>query len=442
MGTRHSRHPVIPYLPDGNVTDTRALIAVGVTPYGGPRRVLGDRRPGRWGRVVIGTTRLAITAAAVVACVVCSLSTPGLSAQDLVELPAEDRILSAGFEELYQVGSLLEAEWDTFGQIAAVAFDAAGNLYILDTQAARLSVVDLQGNPVRQFGRLGEGPGEFSEGGANALTFTVCSDERIVVYDPGRRVFMSFGSDGQFERGIPLEGPTFISIPGLQADHVSLSVVATGEVQYLDWTPLPRPSFRHVMRYTLGGEEVAVDTVAAGWKPPGDREAFAPVFRVGVLPDGGVAFTDSSAYAIKVTRPDGGLSRILTRPFRPLLVTGQVKAEYLERELKALEHTTMAWADFRRAELESMEFYHEIPVVRDLRTSREGTIWVGRSGDQLDSDGPIDLIAADGRYLGSYAPGATGLPSAFGPDGLVAFVERNDLDVPTVVVKRLPRGVR
>ena len=41
------------------------------------------------------------------------------------------------------------------------------------------------------------------------------------------------------------------------------------------------------------------------------------------------------------------------------------------------------------------------------------------------------------------APGATGLPEAFGPGGLLAFVETDDLDVPYVVVKRFrrPEGV-
>lgn len=29
-----------------------------------------------------------------------------------------------------------------------------------------------------------------------------------------------------------------------------------------------------------------------------------------------------------------------------------------------------------------------------------------------------------------------------GPDGLVAFIETNDLDVPTVVVRRLPPEIR
>ena len=209
------------------------------------------------------------------------------------------------------------------------------------------------------------------------------------------------------------------------------------------------PSYRYVTRYILGGEEVVVDTVATAWKPPGDPEGFAPLLRAGVLPDGGVAFTDSSAYAIKITAPGGALSRILTKPFRAVPVTDGVKAAYIERELEDLQRSaergdagSKAMADFRRAQLESMAFYHEIPVIRGLRTSREGTIWVRRRGDEPGSNGPIDLITADGRYLGSFARDATGLPSAFGPDGLVAFVESNDLDVQTVVVKRLPPEVR
>ena len=34
------------------------------------------------------------------------------------------------------------------------------------------------------------------------------------------------------------------------------------------------------------------------------------------------------------------------------------------------------------------------------------------------------------------------MPDAFGPDGLVAFVELDELDVPTIVVKTLPAEVR
>ena len=314
-----------------------------------------------------------------------------------------------------------------------------GNLYVLDDQAAQITVVDLEGGLVRQFGRRGEGPGELS---GQAWAFSVWSDGRIAVYDAGKRAFVTFGADGGFDRQIPLEGPTFISIPALQADPARMSVLSTGEVEYLDWTTLARPSFRYVMRYGLSSVQAEVDTVAAGWQPGTAGMAFAPVFKVGVLPDGAMAFTDSSTYRISILGPEGGLSHILTRPFQPEPVTRQHRAEYLERELKAMEGSSGTWVDRRRAELESAVFHHEIPVVRDLRTSWEGAIWIRRGGDEPESDGPIDVITADGRYLGSFAHDATDLPSAFGPDGMVAFVERDELDVPSVVVKRLPPGVR
>ena len=380
--------------------------------------------------MVSDSARPGIPASVLIACAVCLPGIPPLSAQEVVELPAEDRWLDADFEVLYRVGSVDDG-WDAFGQVAAVDFDGAGNLHILDSQAAQITVVDLEGDLVRQFGRVGEGPGEFS--GRGTWTFSVLGDGRIAVYDADRRAFDLFSPDGEFERRIPLDGPTFISIPDLQADPTSESLVSTGEVQYLDWTPLARPRFRYVMRYGLSGERVEVDTMAAGWKPAGDLVAFAPEFMVGVLPDGGVAFTDSSTYRINITEPNGRVSRVLTRPLRPEPATRQHRAEYLERATESIR---------RRAESESMEFHHEIPVVLDLRTSREGTIWVLRRGDEPDSDGPIDLIAADGRYLGTFIRDATDLPSAFGPDGLVAFVERDELDVQTVVVRRLPPGVR
>lgn len=383
--------------------------------------------------------RILVVAAACITGLVTTVSP--LVAQEVIELPAEDHILSADFEELYRVGSLLGDAWDTFGQIADVDFDGVGNLYVLDGQAATITVVDLEGNLIRQFGRVGEGPGEFS-GASNVWALTVCSDQSVAVYDAWRRAFVLFGADGEFERGIRLGGPRFVSIPGLQCEAGSQSVVSTGEVEYLDFTPLAQPSFRYVMRYGLSGDNAAVDTVAAGWKPPGVRFDFAPVFGVGVLPDGGVAFTDSSTYAIKVTGPGGALARMLTRPIPPAPLTGKVKAEYVEQRLKEIEELGGPAAEFRRTQLELIEHFHEIPLIRDLRTSREGTIWIRRGTDELGTDGPIDLITADGRYLGSFAAGATGLPSAFGPDGLVAFVEKDDLDVSYVVVKRLPDRMR
>ena len=198
-----------------------------------------------------------------------------------------------------------------------------------------------------------------------------------------------------------------------------------------------------------------MDTAATAWKSRSDRQAFRPELMAGALPDGGVAYSDSSAYAIKFAAPGGRVTRIVTRPLRPRPVTDRIRTEEIDRRLESLEAgrpTTgdpamqaamQAMIDAQRAGIESMEFHPEMPVVLALRTDWEGTIWVCRRGEEGVGGDPIDLITADGRYLGTFAPGATTLPEAFGPGGLVAFVETDDLDVPYVVVKRFrrPEGV-
>ncbi|MYA11884.1 MAG: hypothetical protein F4237_12860, partial [Gemmatimonadetes bacterium] len=56
---------------------------------------------------------------------------------------------------------------------------------------------------------------------------------------------------------------------------------------------------------------------------------FEPEVRMGLLPDGGIVYSDSSAYALKVAAPDGGrLVRTITRPFDPEPVTPGIEEEY------------------------------------------------------------------------------------------------------------------
>ena len=170
---------------------------------------------------------------------------------------------------------------------------------------------------------------------------------------------------------------------------------------------------------------------------------------VGALPDGGLVYTDSSAYAIKMATPDGDLTRVLTRPFLPEPVTDRMRDEEIERQLEEAEERSArgdefaaVFAELARRRVASMEFHHEVPVVRRLRIGWEGTIWVQRRGEEPGDDGPIDLLTRDGRYIGTLATGTTAMPSAFGPNGLVAFRERDELDVSRVVVKRLPAEIR
>ena len=390
-----------------------------------------------------------------------SLIASPLAAQQVVELPAEDHLLDADFEEVYRVGAVAGEDWETFGNVRDLAFDRAGNLYVVDIQGARIVVVNPEGGFLRQLGGVGQGPGEFDQHNTTSIRIAVLSDGRTVAFD---QRFSLFGPDGEFERTVRLRDGAMIFMPRLDVDRRGEGVLATGEVRIIDSAMLrgradgtpTQPEYRHVMRMNLTDNEASLDTVAHAWLPPGEATGFIPPLIAGALPRGGVAYTDSSAYAIKVMGADGRLERVLTRPFVPEPVTDRIRQEERERRLSGLEGDPLGagraggrrgavmsgMTDAMRAQAQSMEFYPVVPVVRGLRTSWEGRIWVQRRGEEPVSDGPVDVLTPDGRYLGTFSADGMSMPGAFGPGGLAAFVEVDELGVQTVVVRRLPEAIR
>ena len=402
-----------------------------------------------------------------------------LEAQQVIRLPAEDRQLDSGFEEVYRIGSLDGEDWEQFGNVRKVAFDGAGQLYVFDNQVDRIVVVGPAGEYLRGFGRRGEGPGEFRR----AVAVAVFRDGRVVVADSGHRAYQIFGADGVFERMVRMGSDGGVRIvtdllPGPMGESV-LSAIG-GRTMSFSWSRgdgpgnAPTHASRAIERFLLAGDVVEKDTVAEGWLPPAGeppsldvggaqmrfpiapQKVFGPRMLPGVLPNGDVVFSDSTAYRIKVARPGEGVWRILERPLWPMPATDAVNKAEQRRRLRVLAATPddklprsnfipRSPDEIRRREREriaNLEFFEEVSVVRDLKTTWNGLIWVQRHGEEPgDDDGPIDVLTADGRYLGSFVVGATAMPAAFGPEGLAAFVEEDEFDVRVVIVKQLPEGV-
>ena len=168
----------------------------------------------------------------------------------------------------------------------------------------------------------------------------------------------------------------------------------------------------------------------------------------------------SSAYALKVTRPDAGeVTRIIRRPFQPEPVTPRIEKEHREKQETARREGSgdgsMPMRIFTPGgrnsgglnptiplDLPEPAYYHELSVLRHLSTTWDGSIWVCRRGDEPESDGPIDVVTSDGRYIGTFTEDATEIPDAFGPEGVAAFIEHDEFEVARVVVRRLPAAVR
>lgn len=399
-----------------------------------------------------------------------------LSAQEVIELPGEDRWLDADFEEVFRIGSLTGDGWEQFGSVSRVAFDGAGRLYVFDVQASRVFVVDTDGALIREIGRTGEGPGEFR----SAMEMVAMEDGGVVVVDIEHRAYHLFGPNGDFVRMVRMGGdPSSTTVSAhlaLRGSEALVTVAGGRTIAFSGFIStgggMPRPPdpvSRPILRVHLEGEEMVRDTIADGWQPPtGESETgirreleFSPELYWGVLSDGTVAFSDSSAYDIRIAAVGAGVTRVLTRPLPPEPVTGRVISAEKDRRLRELEARpddelgggrlivegrvlTRDPEEVRarqRERIENLQFYYEVPVIRGLSASWNGGIWVQRRGDEPDSDGPVDVLDMAGRYVGSYPTGATRIPDAFGPGGLAAFIERDELGVQTVVVKRVPRAV-
>ncbi|MYA32410.1 MAG: hypothetical protein F4164_02755 [Gemmatimonadales bacterium] len=420
-------------------------------------------------------------------------------------IAGQDVPLAADFPEVYRVGGFDAPEWAEFAVPPHVRFDAAGRLHAMEPLLGSGSVVviDTDGTLVRVVGRPGEGPGEFSR----PTGFAVWPDGRIVVADMGHRAYQVFGPDAEFERFVrvgsgsdPLGGAGNLSA-GFRADPVvRLSLIARGvpsgvgaltnlfgELFGAEAPREERVDDRGLERLDLRGEALSRETILEGWRPSageaeppdfslddladasgivamtmGGTRWFEPELLWDVLPDGGIAYSDSTAYDIKVTDGAGRVTRLLSRDLHPKPVTRRIREAVRERRLRDLSEGRELAAGYRaggggelpererdaitealRAEIEGGEFFEVIPVLSALRATWDGALWVERHGEEPWAEsGPIDVLRTDGEYVGTFAAGASKMPDAFGPDGLVAFVELDELDIPSIVVRRLPVEVR
>ncbi|MCY4573609.1 MAG: 6-bladed beta-propeller [Gemmatimonadetes bacterium] len=410
-------------------------------------------------------------------------------------MQAQDRPLTADFPEVYRVGGLVAEDWAQFTRPGPMGFDGSGNLYILDRAAYQVIVVDRNGELVRTVGREGEGPGEFQR----PDDLVVWRDGTFAVPDAGHNAFQTFGTDGALEHFVRMSAgqsplgadPAGLSLrPGPNAGELyrqgSPDVLGQmfGALEQLlgGGVSTSEVDHRGIERLELGGDVVAAEPVLQAWRVPreesnqeltlndlanesratravvgmmtGATMFFEPDLHWDALPDGTIAYSDSSAYAIRLVAPDGSLIGVLRRPHEPEPVNARIRSGMIEQALREfadqLENTDeddLAQApslpDAYREGMEAREFFSEVPVVRVVRAGWSGTLWVQRRGDEpWDDDGPIDVFGADRQYVGTFPAGATRIPRAFGPDGLVAFWELDELDVPGIVVKRLPDVLR
>ena len=395
-------------------------------------------------------------------------------AQREVQVAERDRALAGAPETLWSVGVAEGAEFEMFSEVPAVAFDPDGNLYVADRDNGRIQVFGPDGSFLRQIGKKGQGPGELGQ----ITDLAITADGKVVVADLGRGAFSIFDRGGEFDRNVLFSrqlGP-FVREMNVHSGG-GLIVPASrfgagfgeaggGEPQMSDKQGILHVSLEEGVEprlmYEADAPQMQVRTGGSGNErtvmvsaPP----MFTPDVDWVALAGGGLAVSNGVDYAVQVVAPDGSVSHVLTRPLAPRPVSdadrdaaraerreamasgrGMIRVESNNGNTSTSTGGGANEAMIERA-LADMEFAETMPVIRTLVAAPNGRIWVVRSPAAGVDGGPIDVVGADGTYVGTL-PAGTDVPAAFARDGRAAYIERDEWDVPQVVVRRLPAAWR
>lgn len=408
-------------------------------------------------------------------------------------LGAQDVPLAWDFSEVWRAGGLDAPEWAQFTRRGDAAFDGSGNLYVVDGAAHHILKVGPDGSLVTTIGREGEGPGEFG------LIFGVIvwPDGSLAVNDFDRNGVQLFSADGRIERIVrwrpatgQLDLPTGMARvlhpgprPGIlyaQGEDASRRRMFGALSELMGSEPEEEAADeRMIEALDLAGEVMAGEVVLEAWRPPRPESAaaefelgdlasmmstlaeapmFEPELVWDVLPGGAIAYADSSTYTVRIVR-EGAVLNTLTRPIAPQPVTPALESRAREEMQSVAETETSAGGseipgfdmeaarrEARAAMLEAfqeMTFYPEVPVIGEIRATPDGFVWVKRQDPvNEDYDGLIDVFDPEGSYVGTFPKDGLRMPVAFGPGGLVAYWETDDMDIPSIVVYRLPEKLR
>jgi hypothetical protein len=403
------------------------------------------------------------------------------SAQQVTRIPAGDQILAGTPTAHFSIGAEDGEDWELLSRVSGTAFDARDNLYVLDAGNNRVLVFDATGKFVRRIGKKGGGPGEL----LSPVGLAITRDGYVAITDLGRPGISLFKPDGNFVKNLmlgdslgfptpqggtmphPTGGVVVRSMPLLmrqpRANGAALGASTGPRKSPITWLTADEKAAK-LYAIELPSITPKIDDSGSG---PGRRNvsvrisqpAFTPPTLWGVLPNGSVAVADEADYKIRIAN-NGRIERVIERAIQPRKVTEQDKNKARELRRKAMKSGSgmivatrtdgpgggsshigtgggaprVSDADIEQ-QLREMTFLERVPVLQRMMVDPKGRMWIERAGTQVGDHGPIDIIDSAGKYVGTLNGK---FPDAISATGRAAYVEKDDMDVEKVVVRKLP----
>ena len=350
-----------------------------------------------------------------------------------------------------------------FGRIGGALVLRDDRIAVLDQNAGMIRVYSPQGTHIEDWGRTGEGPGEFM--GAESL-FPYRGDSVLVSGSLARR-FHIFDESGRFgRRASPqmrlsqwYDLRDMVERRSLRAAFSCCQFrvpLPTGAVLLSTPEMIPnagigmkRSSVLVALVPYTGGVADSVGVFNGGRYLPGEGPGggpsgfhFQPSLHITMGPEGYLV-TEGDSYSISAFDASGRLRGIIRLAREPRPITDEVKAVH-EDELR---EQFLGYGD--RLEGGSPEEVIErvlsaphpphLPTFESLHVDPDGNIWAGQkrygAGDDTDE---FFVFAADGRYLGVVEVPASLSVLQIGSDFILAQF-RDDLDVNYVHLYRIEK---
>jgi hypothetical protein len=345
-----------------------------------------------------------------------------------------DHALGWSFERVARFGGQDDGPQSFHGVGAGgVAFDRAGTLYVLDGGNRRVVAFDTDGRHIRTYGRGGSGPGEL---GQFTSALAVGDDGVVAVFDMQRRGFTRWSAEGDVLESIALpgmldgrgvliaNGRTYATVTR-RDDPASPGVVellAIGDGDTLRVASVPNPPMKPVQFRNCPVQISGMPAI------------FAPRFEWAGH-DSRIVTNAGPEYELSVL-DDGAPVSVVRRDLAPIPATTELAARELDTMRIAFGTGQCAIPPDDVADARGIA--PVIPLVRRIAVAPDGAIWIERNIFDARHKTRIDVLDADGGYVGTLPAGAP-WPVAFRSPTEFAAIERDDLDLQYIVIYRLQR---
>ncbi len=297
-------------------------------------------------------------------------------------------------EEELTIGLFEKESGFHFEDIGAIQSDSSGNIYVLDRRACQIKKFNGAGEPLKSFGRKGQGPGEF--GPPNGMH--IISDKEVLVSSLGRLSY--FDLDGTFIRqktamfwGAP--------IPDSKGNLVAETNMPNGG---------PPKFVKELRAYDLSLNILSLIR-RHEYVMPSDSDILSPFPAItfyAVQSDDSVVWGVTDRYILTVSDINGLVKRKILKDFRPLRISDADKKTILNQLAPEAQY----------------DFPDNYPPFRAFHVDDEGRIFV-RTYERDKNGNPLyDVFNKEGYFFAKVV--LEGAPLAWRKGRLYSMAEDRD----------------